>query len=142
MTDDPNITTEPTTTTPPTGPYANPPLTTYAPGLGAASADDRNQAMLMWVLSIFFQFLAPLIFFLVTKDKPFVYRHAAMSLALCLVTAIVAIILFVTLVGILLIPLVGIFHLIICIMGAMAASRGEAYDPPMFAGMAKSLFKV
>jgi uncharacterized membrane protein len=126
-----------------------PPATMYpsSSGGGMVSQDERSQAMLMWILCIVASFfglpwLPPLIFFLISKDKPFVYRHAAMALSLCLVAFVVCVILFVTVVGIILIPIVGIFELIICIMGAIAANKGDEYDPPLFAGLAKSMFKV
>ncbi len=99
----------------------------------------------MWILAIFIGFIGPLIFFIIAKDKPFVYRHSAQALALQIVVAvsyIVAMILMVVLIGLLLLPVVGLFHLIICIMGAMAANKGDEYDPPLTSALAKSLFKV
>jgi uncharacterized membrane protein len=121
-----------------------PPASNYPrpAGGGMVSQDEKTQATVMWVLAIFASLISPLIFFLIAKDKPFVYRHAAMGLALCIVNAIIMIVLFVTIVGALLVPLVAIWNLVICIMGAMAANRGEEYTPPLVGGLAKSIFKV
>ncbi len=109
------------------------------------SQDDKTQATLVWVLSIFFGFVPSLIFYLIAKDKPFVHRHAAECLALTIVTAVgyfASMILMAVLIGLLVLPVVGIFHLVICIMGAMAANKGEEYNPPIVAGLAKSMFHV
>jgi uncharacterized protein len=121
-----------------------PPTTNYPrpSGGGMVSQEEKSQAMLMWVLSIIASLLAPLIFYLISKDKPFVYRHSAMSLALCIVTFVVYVILGITVIGMILLPVVWIFQLVVCIMGAMAANKGDQYDPPLIGGLAKSMFKV
>lgn len=109
------------------------------------SQDDKTQATLMWVLSIFFPLIVPLIFYLISKEKPFVYRHAAMSLTVgiaCLIGAIISGILMIILIGFLTYAAVGIYALVVCIMGAMAANKGDNYDPPLLAGLAKNMFKV
>lgn len=51
---------------------------------GAVPQDEKTQAMLVWLLSIFIGFISPLIFMFVAKDKPFVYRNSM----LCLTQAI------------------------------------------------------
>jgi uncharacterized membrane protein len=114
-------------------------------GGGMVSQEEKTQALLMWILGLPLGFISPLIFFLISKDKPFVYRHAAQALAFHLVifcAAIVASMLLIVLIGLFLFPVIGIFALVITIMGAMAANRGEDYDPPLTSGLAKALFKV
>jgi len=130
---------EPAPVTPPMGT----PMATYPrPGMGAASQDDKSQAMLMWILALFTGFVSPLIFFFIAKDKPFVYRHACQALALMIVCNVLIFILVVTVIGILLVPLVGLFALIVTIMGAVAANKGDEYDPPLTTGLARAMFKV
>ncbi|MEA2554626.1 MAG: uncharacterized protein QOJ65_2802 [Fimbriimonadaceae bacterium] len=109
------------------------------------SQDDKTQAMLMWILAIFFHFVGPLIFLLISKDKPFVYRHSAMGLTLSIVTAILwclGIPLAFIGIGFIVLPVAGILQLVGCIMGAVAANKGEEFDPPVIANIAKSMFKV
>ena len=113
------------------------------PGLGMGpSQEERTQALLSWVLSILTGFLAPLIFFLISNDKPFVKRHAAMCLGLQIVATIIIIILVITVVGILLAPVVSVACLVIAIMGAIAANKGDNYDVPGIGNMIANMFKV
>jgi len=106
------------------------------------SQDEKTQAMLMWILSIPLGFISGLIFMLVAKDKPFVYRHAVQALTFTLAINIVVVILIATVVGIIIFPFVGIFGLVICIIAALAANKGEEYNPPITSGLCKSMFKI
>ena len=106
------------------------------------SQEDKSQAMLMWILTIFIGWVSGLIFYFVAKDKPFVFRHAAQSLAFSICFFVVQIILFVTVVGIILVPVLWIVALIFCIMAAMKAKEGEPYDVPGSTALAKAMFKV
>lgn len=109
------------------------------------SQEDKSQATLLWVLTIFFWFVPALIFFLTQKDKPFVYRQAALALTLEIVVAVIyaaGAVLSVILIGFLLFPIAGIFHLVIGIMGAIAVNKGEDFNPPIITGLTKSLFKI
>lgn len=135
--------TDPAPVTPPMGS----PMASYPRQgtMGSASQEEKGQATLIWVLSIFFGFIPALIFYLIAKDKPFVHRHSAMALALTIVTTIgfiASAFLMAVLIGFLLYPAVGIFHLVICIKGAMEANKGNEYDPPIAAAMAKSMFGI
>ena len=108
----------------------------------------------MWILSIPVGFISGLIFFLISKDKPYVYRQSALALTWCIAAFvlgvaifIISIVLAVATAGIgaflmLLIYAIPIINLIICIMGAIAASKGEDFNPPVITGFAKSMFKV
>ena len=112
-------------------------------GLGSGpSQDEKTQAMLSWFLSIVAGFIPPLIFFIISSEKPFVKRHAAMCLGLQLAATVVYIVLFVTVVGILLMPLVGIACLVFAIMGGLAANKGDNYDVPGVGKMIANMFKV
>lgn len=110
------------------------------PVMGMPSQDERTQAMLCWLLSILSAFIAPLIFFLIANDKPFVKKHAAICLGFQISMAVISVLLVVTIVGAILAPLVWIFGLVVCIMAAMAATRGEEYMPPVVGPMIAKMF--
>jgi uncharacterized protein len=112
-------------------------------GLGSGpSQDEKTNAMLAWFLSIVLPIIAPLIFFVISTDKPFAKRHAAMSLGLHLGASIICFVLAITIVGILLIPVVYLVVLVFVIMGGLAANKGETYDVPGIGPMIANLFKV
>jgi uncharacterized membrane protein len=107
--------------------------------------DERSQALLVWVLSIFFWFIPSLIFYFTAKDKPFVFHHAAQALTfqiVVLVLWIVSFILMFIVIGVFLLPLIGLAALVINIMGAIAANAGSRFEPPVTGGLAKSWFKA
>jgi uncharacterized membrane protein len=113
------------------------------PGLGSGpSQDEKTHAMLAWFLSIVLPIIAPLIFFVISSDKPFAKRHAAMSLGLHLAASIVSVVLVITIVGALLVPLVYLAVLIFVIMGGLAANNGNNYDVPGIGPMIANIFKV
>ncbi|WP_434779604.1 DUF4870 domain-containing protein [Neisseria sp. Ec49-e6-T10] len=99
----------------------------------AVSQDSKNMALISWIGFLFFGFVPPLIMFLVKKDDAFSYEHAkeALNVAITLFIAyfICGILAFV-IIGLLLIPIVGIYHLVVGIMGAVAASKGNIYKAP------------
>ena len=133
-----------TTSTPPPGQAPMAPTSPY-PRDYSVSQDDKSQAMLMWILSIFFGWVPALIFFLIAKDKPFVYRHSAVALTLTIVTFVaymISIPLVAVLIGLLLLPIVAIFHIAIGVMGALAANKGDDFNPPIVGPLAKSMFKI
>ena len=111
------------------------------------SQEEKTQATLVWALSIFFGFIPGLIFYLIAKDKPFVVKHAAESLGLSILMVAVwvgsmamafagmAFLFF-------LFPLVGLFALVMCIMGAIAANKGEEFTVPVANAVTKAIFKV
>ena len=51
-------------------------------------------------------------------------------------------ILMLILIGILTYIAVGIFVLVVCIMGGIAANKGETYEVPMLGKMIANMFKV
>ena len=116
--------------------------------------DDKSQAMLMWILTIFFSFIPSLIFFLTAKEKPYTYRQSALALtwvitaiALYFAIFILATILAIATAGIgalfgMIAFAVPILHLVICIMGAVATSKGDDFNPPLVTNWAKAIFKV
>jgi uncharacterized membrane protein len=101
--------------------------------------------MLCWLLMIVIGIVSPIIFMLVGKDKPFVYRNAmqALTFSICAIIAyVISFILAFIIIGFVMMAALGIFALVVCILGAVAANRGEVYQPPLTSGFARSWFKV
>lgn len=111
------------------------PAPTSAPAFGAGpSADEKSQAMLAWFLAIPTGFIAPLIFFMMATDKPFLKRQAGMVLGfqICIaIGSIVGAILTMVLIGVLILLAVWVANLVFCIMGGLAAKDGKEYEIPM-----------
>lgn len=80
-------------------------------------------------------FVASLVVYLVYKDRgPFVRAHAANSLNVQIITAILLVVsglLMFLLIGFVTYPLVIVVATIIHIVGAMKANNGEWWEPPM-----------
>ena len=117
-----------------------------APG-GEVSAESRNWAVIAHLSAIAAMFVAlaflgPLVVYLIKKDSdPFVRDQAAEALNYQLswllygfLGGIVLVLLIVLVVGLVLIPLAiaaGIAWLVLIIVAALAASRGERYRYPL-----------
>ena len=132
----------PSGTVPPGG--ATPPPVDYASGATkrgpaytgpAPSKDDQTMAMLAHLLGILIGFLGPLIIWLIKKDQsPFVDDQGKEALNFQ-ITLIIGYVIggatSVICIGFVILPAVWIAGLILAIMGAMAASKGEAYRYPL-----------
>ena len=95
------------------------------------TSDEKTMALLSHVLTLVAGFLAPLIIWLVKKDdSSFVAAHAKESLNFQITCTIICIVLFITLIGILLIWVVGIAALILVIMASIKANEGKLYRYP------------
>jgi uncharacterized Tic20 family protein len=105
------------------------------PATTGSLADERGMATLAQVLPIFTGFIGPLVIWFVARpDQPFVKHHATESLNFQItvtIAAFVSALLILVLVGILLLPLVVIGALVLQIMAAIAANRGEWYRFPV-----------
>lgn len=122
--------------------------------IAGPSQDEKTQALLSWVLMIVIGFISPLIFFLIGKDKPFLYRHAAQGLAFCITLIPIYIVIWVIVfilamvfapLAILAIPIylaIFVFVVYVVIMGAVNANKGLPFDPPVTSQVCKMLFKV
>jgi uncharacterized Tic20 family protein len=97
------------------------------------SSDSRNVAVLVWVGTIFFGFIPGLIVYLIKKDDAYVLDQSKEALNWA-ITALIGwfagVILTFILIGVLVFVVVGLSHLIFCIMGAVAASNGKTYRVP------------
>jgi uncharacterized Tic20 family protein len=80
-------------------------------------------------------FMGPLVVLLTGgRRSPFVRRHAvaALNFNLTVLLALaVSAVLVVVVVGLLMLPIVGIAYVVLTIMGALAASRGQEFRYPM-----------
>ena len=96
--------------------------------------DECNMAMLAHLLGIFTGFLGALVLWLMKKDSSeFVGEQAREALNFQITMAIGLIacwMLVFLLIGIVLIPLLLIVNFIFCILGAVSASKGQAYRYP------------
>jgi len=123
-------------------PKASPVMTASAM---TTSSDDRTMGMLCYLLGIFTSFIGPLIIWLIKKDQSrFVDYHGRevlnfiinLIIMWLIVVALVMALSFVTfgIGAILILPLYAtlmVYGLVVSIMGAMKANRGELYHFPL-----------
>lgn len=117
-----------TSTPPPQNPYASP-VQPMRPD------DEKLWATLIHVGGIFFGFIPALVGYLVLKDRgPFVRGHSATALNFQLTMIIASLIGGVTtliLIGFVILFAVWVLILVLSIIAALAANRGEAYLYPL-----------
>jgi uncharacterized protein len=98
-------------------------------------ADEKLWATLIHLGGLFFGFLAPLIGYLVLKDRgPFVRARAATALNFqltLLIAYVVGSILTVVLIGFFILAAVWVLNVVFCIVAAVKANRGEWYRYPL-----------
>lgn len=119
---------------PPPG-YAAAPPPAYAGAQPPLSdSDQRMWAMLSHIGPILLGFIAPLVIWLVFKDRGrFVEEQAKESLNFqitALIAWVVSGILTLVLIGFILLPIIGIAVLVLCILAGIAANKGQAYRYP------------
>jgi uncharacterized Tic20 family protein len=104
------------------------------------TAEERNWALASHVgcfvaAWIALGFLCPLVIMLVKgNDSPFIRRHAVESLNFqisLLIYAAVSFALIFVLIGFVLLPLLGIFALVVIILATIKAANGEFYKYPL-----------
>jgi uncharacterized Tic20 family protein len=104
----------------------------YGPRPGS---DDTTMAMLAHLLGLLTSFVGPLILYMVKREEsPYVRDQAAESLNFqitLLIAYVVCFVLSFLIIGLLLLPILWIGSLIIMIMAAVAANRGENYRYPL-----------
>jgi uncharacterized Tic20 family protein len=95
------------------------------------TSEERTMAILSHVLCLVVWLFAPLIIYLVKKDESaFVAAHAKESLNFQITIALVMLILAISIVGILLMWLVGIVSMILIIVATIKASDNKLYRYP------------
>lgn len=95
--------------------------------------ESKNTALLVWIGTIFLGFIPSLIVYLIKKDDAYIQDQAKEALNWSISAAIGYIsgmILMVILIGFLVLPVVGICHLVFCILGAVSVSNGNKYRVP------------
>ncbi|WP_152365693.1 DUF4870 domain-containing protein [Microlunatus speluncae] len=110
----------------PPGVGPNPPL---------SQGDERLWATVAHVSIPFLGFIGSLIVWAVFKDRSGWLRESATEALnfsiLYTIAQFIAVVLMVVVIGMLLLPLIGIAGLILCILAAIAANRGEPYRYPV-----------
>jgi uncharacterized Tic20 family protein len=95
------------------------------------TSDEKTLAILSHILTIAAPILAPLIIYLLKKDESrYIAFHAKESLNFQISVFIVIIGLFITVIGILLVWIVGIAALILVIIATIRAGEGVLYRYP------------
>jgi len=97
------------------------------------SQDSKNLALVLWIATIFFGFIPGLIFYLLKKDDAYVLDQAKESLnwsITALIVYAIGIVLTFVLIGIFVLVILGIKHLVFCIMGVVATAKGESFRVP------------
>ena len=112
-----------------------PPPVTYAAPLQLSPADEKLWATLTHVGGIIFHWLAPLVAYLVLKDRgPFVRWHTrqALNFQLTLLIGYLAgAVLSIVFIGIFVVLAAYVLNIVFSIIAALAANRGEFYKYPV-----------
>lgn len=96
------------------------------------TGDERTLAILVHVLSIFFWIFPGLILYLAKRDEsPYVAEHAREALNFQITMTLLAIVLAISLIGILFLWVPGIIDIVLCIVAAIRAGDDRLYRYPM-----------
>jgi uncharacterized protein len=111
----------------------------YGQPAPVSPSDARMWALLANLGGILFGFLAPLVVYLIYKDRdPFIRRHAAQALNFQIIAAIalfVSALLFIVIIGFFTMVAAGVCMIVFPILGSIAANKGEPYDYPLIPQM-------
>ena len=95
------------------------------------TSDEKTMSALSHILTLVAPLLAPLIIYLIKKDESaFIASHAKESLNFQITVIIICIILAITIIGLLLLWIVGIAALVFVIIATIRASEGKLYKYP------------
>lgn len=87
--------------------------------------------MLAHIVAIFFPIIGPLVIWLVKKDSmPFVNSQGKEALNFQITMLIAAVVLIVTIIGIILLPVLGIANLVLSLIAGLKAHEGKDYRYP------------
>jgi len=95
--------------------------------------DSKNLALIIWIGTLFFGFIPGVVFYVFKKDDPYIQDQAkeALNWSITVIFGyIIGLILTLVLIGVLVFFILGICHLVFCIMGAIAASKGKDFRVP------------
>jgi uncharacterized Tic20 family protein len=94
--------------------------------------EEKVAAVIVHVAAIFFEFFAPIIGYIFLKDKgPFVLHHAKESLNFSLTVLIIAILVAITIVGLLFLWVVAIYWTVCRVIAALQTSQGKFFRYPL-----------
>lgn len=112
-----------------------PPANPYSVQQPLNPSDEKMWSTLIHIGGIFFNFLPALIGYIVLKDRgPFVQQHTrtALNFQITIAIAIAAgVILSVVLIGIPILFAAYIMNIILSIIAAIAANKGQSYEYPL-----------
>lgn len=97
------------------------------------SSNDKNLVVLTHLSGILFSFIPSLIVWLLKKDSVYVNNQAREALNFqitILIAYVVSYILVLVLIGFVFMGIIWIANIILCILAAVAASKGESYRYP------------
>lgn len=97
------------------------------------SQESRNMGLLTWLGTLFFGFIPGLVMYLVKTDDKYVRSQSKEALnwsITAFLAYMVAFILSFIVIGVFLFPIIGICHLVFCIMGAVSTSKGNDFRVP------------
>lgn len=106
------------------------------PPSGDAPQEDRTIALITHLSGIIAGFIVPLIIWLINKDKPEKswlndQSKEALNFQITITIAfVICVVLSAILIGAFLMPIVWLVNLIFCILGGVAANKGESYRYP------------
>ncbi|WP_250900385.1 DUF4870 domain-containing protein [Curtobacterium flaccumfaciens] len=107
----------------------------YTPPQPMSPEDQRLWATLTHIGGIFFNFVAPLVAYLVLRDRGgFIREHTRVALNFHItmgIAYVVSGILTLALIGALLLPIIAILTIVFGIMAAVAANQGQFYRYPL-----------
>ncbi len=107
----------------------------YTPPQQMRPEDQRLWATLTHIGGIFFNFVAPLVAYLVLRDRGnFIREHTRVALNFHITMGIAYVVsglLTVVLIGAVLLPLIVVLALVFGIMAAIAANQGQFYRYPL-----------
>ncbi|MGN6439408.1 MAG: DUF4870 domain-containing protein [Agriterribacter sp.] len=107
-------------------------LGTDAQPIVPPTSDEKTMAILAHILTIVVWLFAPLVIYLIKKDESkFVAEHAKESLNFQITVTLACIVLAITIVGLLLLWVVGIAALVLVIIATIKASEGKMYKYPL-----------
>jgi uncharacterized Tic20 family protein len=130
---------------PPTGGYgqpgapyqqAGPPLPgEYATGPLMSDPDQRLWATLAHLSGLVLSIVGPLVIYLLMKDRGRFVRSQALEALNFQITVLIAVVvsaaLIFVLIGLFLLPIIGVAAFVLMILAAIAANRGEEYRYPL-----------
>lgn len=107
-----------------------------------ATQEERTQGLLCWLLSLVpgIGILSPIIFLIISKQRSFVYANAAQCLIMSVGWNIIVWLATIVTCGI---GAIGwVVPVIFAILGAVKASSGEVFEPPLTGPLAKNWFGI